>query len=277
MTRRIDRRIPVAACASVTLVVLMTGHAVQARQSEAADTRRAITTIVTRIQRADYEGDRPVLRRLHGELTPYIETTGLAARVRYWRGFALWRRALNGFNESVDSPEHGRDLTEALSEFEDALQRDPVFIDAKVGLISCLQNLAFVHRKDPARVQELVARFVPLARGAFAAAPDNPRLLWVRGASQWYNTPERGGGQDVALATYARGLELARAQMGRPSDPLDPSWGEPELLMNLAFANLNRTTPNVGAAERYAQNALALVPNWHYVRDILIPQIQKAK
>jgi hypothetical protein len=47
--------------------------------------------------------------------------------------------------------------------------------------------------------------------------------------------------------------------------------------MNLAFANLNRAKPDLAAAERYAQSALALVPYWHYVRDILLPQIRKAK
>ena len=112
---------------------------------------------------------------------------------------------------------------------------------------------------------------------ALAAAPDNPRVLWVQGANQWYAPPERGGGQDVALATYERGLELARRKKGPTIDPLEPAWGEAELLMNLAFANFKRATPDLPAAERYAQNALALVPHWHVVRDVLLPQIQKAK
>jgi hypothetical protein len=87
--------------------------------------------------------------------------------------------------------------------------------------------------------------------------------------NQWYAPPERGGGQDVALATYQRGLDLARRQKGRVVDPLDPTWGEAELLMNLAFGSVNRATPDLAAAERYAGSALALVPYWHYVRDIL--------
>ena len=58
---------------------------------------------------------------------------------------------------------------------------------------------------------------------------------------------------------------------------LDPTWGQPELLMDLAFANLNRAEPDIAAADRYARAALALVPCWHYIRDILIPQIETAK
>jgi hypothetical protein len=44
--------------------------------------------------------------------------------------------------------------------------------------------------------------------------------------------------------------------------------------MNLAWSQLNRAAPEVAAAESNARAALALVPNWHYVRDILLPQIR---
>ena len=47
--------------------------------------------------------------------------------------------------------------------------------------------------------------------------------------------------------------------------------------MNLAWSHLNRATPDVSAAEKYAKQALALVPYWHYVRDILMAQIRRAK
>ena len=75
---------------------------------------------------------------------------------------------------------------------------------------------------------------------------------------------------------YQRGLEAIRKQKSVSSDQLEPSWGEPELLMNLAWSNLHRKTPDLSAARTYAQSALTLVPYWHYVRDILMPQIQKA-
>lgn len=53
--------------------------------------------------------------------------------------------------------------------------------------------------------------------------------------------------------------------------------GEPELLMNLAWSDLNKTEPDPDASLQYAQAALKLVPYWHYVRDILLPQIRAAK
>src|SRR3984885_14730964 len=239
--------------------------------------RDAIIRIVTQIQRADYEGDRPALKRLHDELTPIPEDNKLASRVLYWRGFALWRRAINGFNETPTPTDLEADLTQAVADFKDSIARDPAFVEPKIGAGSSLGYRMFLHRKDPTLMQELLQQSSPLLKEAIATAPDNPRLLWVLGPIRWSSPPERGGGQDKAFEIYNKGLEVVRNQKGGVVDPLEPSWGEPELLMNLAWSNLNRTNPDLKAADQYAQAALKLVPYWHYVRDILIPQIQTAQ
>lgn len=93
----------------------------QSQQTAADDVRQRITAIVTKIQRADYEGDRAALVRLQGELAPFVENQRFESRVQYWRGFALWRRALNGFNESADPKELEHDLTQAVADFDDAI------------------------------------------------------------------------------------------------------------------------------------------------------------
>jgi len=239
--------------------------------------REQVIKIVRQIQRADYEGDRASLKRLREALAPVEQDRKLASRVRYWRGFALWRRAMNGFNESVDPKELEEDLNQAVGEFDEALRMDPGFVDAKVGAISCLSNLIFLNQSNAARVQELVAQAVPLRKEAEAAEPENPRLLWVLGPICWYAPPERGCSQDKAIEMDKKGLEVARKQKAVTSDPLEPSWGEPELLAALAWANLHRAVPDPNAAEQYARSALEIVPYWHYVRDILIPQINEAK
>ena len=239
--------------------------------------RDSIIHIVTQIQRADYEGDRPALKRLHDELTPIPEDKKLASRVLYWRGFALWRRAINGFNESPTPTDLEGDLTQAVTDFKDAIARDPAFVEPKIGAGSSLGYLMYLHKNDPTRVQELLQQSGPLLKEAMATSPDNPRLLWVLGPIRWSSPPERGGGQDKAFDGYNRGLEAVRNQKRDPSDPLEPAWGEPELLMSLAWSNLSRTTPDLNAAEQDAQAALKIVPYWHYVRYILMPQIRTAQ
>jgi hypothetical protein len=94
--------------------------------------RETVVRVVAQIQKADYEGDRVALQHLYAELEPFTEDEKLASRVRYWRGFALWRRAINGFNESADPKDLERDLAQAIAEFKEAAARDSGFVDAKV-------------------------------------------------------------------------------------------------------------------------------------------------
>jgi hypothetical protein len=247
-----------------------------AAATAASDAREQAARIVAQIQRADYEGDRATMERGYDELKPFVENQELASRIRYWRGFAQWRRAINSFNDAADPKELEQDLNTALNEFKIAMEKDPTFVDAKVGTISCLGYLAFMNRKDQARAKELVGQILPMVKEADEMAPNNPRLIWVHGPILWNSSPERGGGQEKAIQNYQRGLE-ACSKIKTSEDPLEPSWGKPELMMSLAYCYLNMNSADPNAAERYARNALEVVPYWHYVRDILLPQIVAAK
>jgi hypothetical protein len=261
-----------------TVLAILLISTTTALASSASDPSRGkVLKIVAQIQRADYEGDRAALKRLHGELTPFVKNEDLAAHVRYWRGFALWRRAINGFNDSVETNEQEADLKQAVDEFDEAARAEPSFVDAKIGAASCLNMIIYGLGKDPVQQHDLIARSRKLTADAEAAAPENPRLLWVLGPNRWYASPEHGGSQAKAMEMYQRGLDVIRKHKTTTNDPLEPSWGEAELLMSLAWSNLNRTTPDLDAAEHDAHSALELVPYWHYVRDILEPQIRAAQ
>jgi hypothetical protein len=260
------------AAAYVAIFVSLSGIAV----TRANDAAQQIAPILAQIQHADFAGDQVAMQKGYDDLKPFLEDMALASRIRYWRGFAQWRRAINGFNDSIDRKELEQNLKTALDEFKIATEKDPTFMDAKVGTISCLGYLAFMNRQDQARAKELVGQIVPLVKEATDIAPDNPRLIWVRGPILWNTPPERGGGHDKAIENYRRGLEVC-SKIKTGNDPLEPSWGKAELMMSLAYSYLNTTPSDVSAAERYARTALEVVPYWHYVRDILLPQILAAK
>jgi hypothetical protein len=261
----------VAASLVATFVSLSVAQAIHAD-----DASEQVARIVAQIQRADYEGDRVAMQKGCDDLKPFLEDKDIASRIRYWRGFAQWRQAINGFNDSADPKDLEQNLKTALDEFRIALEKDPAFVDAKVGTVSCLGYLAFMNRKDQARAKELVGQIMPLVKEATDMVPDNPRLIWVRGPILWNTPPERGGGQDKAIENYRRGLEVC-SKIKASDGSLEPSWGKPELMMSLAYFYLNKKPGDVNAAERYARDALELVPYWHYVRDILLPQILAAK
>jgi hypothetical protein len=236
-----------------------------------------IAAIASQILRADYEGDQAAMQRGFDDLKPFLEEKDLASRVRYWRGFAQWRRAINGFNDNVDPKELEQDLKTAIDEFKAATELDPKFVDAKVGTISCVGYLAFMNRKDQTRAKELIAQFMVLLKEADEMAPDNPRVIWVHGPLLWNTPPEKGGGQEKTIENHERGLK-ACSGIKPTQDPIEPSWGKPELMLSLAYCYLNKkANPDVNAAEHYARAALEIVPYWHYTRDILLPQILVAK
>jgi hypothetical protein len=261
--------------ASIFFLILSTVATVQTREANSGAGRASTIKLVEQIKRADYEGDRAALQRLHDELQLPTDKL-IASRVLYWRGFALWRRTINGFNDATPPKELEEDLNGAIVEFNDSLTKDPSFVESKIAAGSCYGYLMYLHMKDSARMPELLEHSSSLLKEAMATDPDNPRLLWVLGPMRWSSPPERGGGQDKAFDLYHRGLEIIRKKPA-PTDPLEPSWGEPELLMNRAWSNLNRTTPDLKAAQQDAEAALAVVPYWHYVKDILVPQIQVAQ
>ena len=70
---------------AILLISVMSAPAAQVADSA----REQVIKIIAQIQRADYEGDRAALKRLYGELQPFVKDQGMASRVRYWRGLSL--------------------------------------------------------------------------------------------------------------------------------------------------------------------------------------------
>jgi len=238
--------------------------------------RDKVAQIVREIQRADYGDERTVLQKCFDELTPFLENEELASRVRYWRGFAQWRNTLNGFNDLADPKDLDRLATQGIDEFKESLAKDPDFVDAKVGMIGCLGALVFIHRTEPDRVQQLQGQISALAKEVKEAAPDNPRVIWVLGPIIRRASPETGGGLDKSIENFQRGLDVC-SKIKPSQDALEPAWGKAELMMSLAGSYLMKNPPDATAAERNARSALQLAPNWHFVRDLLLPQIVSAK
>ncbi|HEY1906726.1 MAG TPA: hypothetical protein VGG91_11830 [Myxococcaceae bacterium] len=261
------------------LLVVAVGCATSSRAPSSED---HLLQLVEQIRQADYAGDRQALADLQGKLA--AAPTGNAPRslVLYWRGFALWRRAINGFNETPTPGDLGTDASAATREFEASLKEDPKLVDAQAALAACIGLQMYLHGTVDDEMRAMLARVKALLAEAQALEPENPRLLWVRGPMEWF-TP-KGSPQEMlderqarSIATYQRGLGGLPASLRSGPEPLRPTWGEPELHMSLGWAYLKKREPDVAQAELHARKALALVPSWHYVRDILVPQIEAAR
>lgn len=106
------------------------------RSLSASERPASALNLVAQIRKADYEGNRAELARLFVQMAPYTEGPD-ASRARYWLGFAMWRRALNGFNDKADPAEPSADLKSAIQEFEQSFALDSGFTDARIADASC--------------------------------------------------------------------------------------------------------------------------------------------
>lgn len=243
----------------------------------AADERRLAETVAA-VLRADYRGDRAELARL-AEALRALPAGRTGAFREYWTGFAHWRRAYAGFNEVPPAPDLAVDLARCAEHQRAALALDGAFEDARSALAGCLAGqLAPAAGLAPEKRKKLLEEGITVLEKVRARAEGNPRSLWIVGGMEAYGASQRNGdGAARALATYRRGLAAARAEAlsaaGR--QPWVPAWGTPELLMSLAWAYANGPAPNREVARAYAEAALAMVPDWRYVRDVLVPQIEK--
>lgn len=243
---------------------------------EAATVRECrLSGLVAEVRAADYRGDRAALARLEAELGK-LPDGPLSDYRDYWRGFALWRRVLNGFNETPRPDDLESDVEKALQRFKAALAVHPDWIEARLAMVGLWGNQIYLAGGDAEKRRAILAESGPTFKFVMANAGDNPRALWIRGGMEGWAPPPVGGDLAKAAATLRYGVACAWREAAAHPDPPAwvPTWGGPENLMNLAYIYSRAQTPDRALALAYAEGAVTAVPEWHFVRDILIPQIE---
>lgn len=234
---------------------------------------RRLATAKAAIMSADYRADLPALTRLREEVLPLGPDPELGYLAHYWAGFASWRIALNGANHGMSAADLREHLEAAAADFEVSARLHPRFADAVAAGASVNGWLIGFHRDDPEATKRRIGRATELLKQAAELEPGNPRVLWVQAGDFLFRPTAIGGDPQRAIEIYRRAVALS--ERPSPQSPA-PDWGKAEALMGLAYAHLHHV-PDLVAAEREARAALELRPEWSYVRDILLPQIERAR
>lgn len=251
------------------LLLAAAGGSPALASSDEARLRQAVGAITA----ADFRGERARLRELASGLEQ-VKKGQLAAYREYWRGFALWRSAINGANATPAPSDVRSDLEGAIEAFRAAERLAPDWIEPKIGLLFSWTGLAYVPGGVGAAVS--AEEFVAVRSLVRDKAQDNPRALWFFGGALLFAPKDRGGDPARAAETYRRGVAAARSEaLARAETPAwIPAWGAAENLMSLAYLYSHAEPVDRTLARAYADGALAVAPDWHYVRDILTPLIE---
>jgi hypothetical protein len=233
-----------------------------------------LTAAKAQLMAADYRADFAGLQRLHDAALPLAADPAWGYLARYWAGFASWRQAINGASQGMSKEELQAHLERAAADFDASLRLREDFADSHAAAAAVNGWLSQFHRDDIAALRKGIEIYKQHLARAKELEPGNPRVLWVEAIPYLVLPADKGGDRARAVALYRRMVEVS----GSPTaiSPL-PDWGKPEGLMSLAFVHLNLPAPDLETAEKEAREALRLQPEWSYVKDVLLPQIEKAR
>jgi tetratricopeptide (TPR) repeat protein len=264
---------PLLAVVAGLLMPAATGSEGQAQREAVIEAERALTSLKVRAMSADYRADLAELARVREEALPLAGSPEVGYLAHYWAGYASWRWAINGASRGMGLGEIRGHLERAAGSFQASFEQRGDFADGHAAAASVNGWLAsLLLQDDPPVARERWEKAARQLERARELAPDNPRVLWVVGQGLLFGPADRGGSVTRAIETYRRMLEAADAEA--PTNSPRPEWGKPEALMSLAYAHLNQTAPDLEAALEEARAALRLQPDWSYVRDLLLPQIE---
>ena len=253
---------------AIVIVIGCAARSAEARQSPA---ERKLVELKAALMAADYRGDLAELAALRIRAAEVSNDSRFGYLADYWSGFASWRIVVNGAGSTVKADEAKATLARAAVDFESSLRKKSDFADAYASDAAVHGWLAAYNNSDPAAMGREVDIFKRQISRALELEPHNPRVLWIEAVPYRVLPPERGGNIDRAIELYQKMLDDSRPL--EPASPL-PDWGRAEAWMSLANANLVKTSPDVDAAAVEAKEALRLQPEWHFVRDVLMPLIE---
>ena len=195
-----------------------------------------------------------------------LADTGLVAWGHYYIALADYRIAGLLEGESKDPSEH---LNAAVEHLKKATEIDPQAAEA-YSLLSSVYGWQI--GLSPMKSMLLGPRVGKAAQKAKQLAPDNPRVVLSAAISD-FNTPKMfGGNKEKGLQGFQRAAELFAQE--EPTDPIQPVWGHREAYAWLGIAYQNQG--ELESARAAFEKALEIDPDFGWVKDWLLPELEKA-
>ena len=199
-----------------------------------------------------------------------LADTSLAAWGHYYIALADYRIAdyllAAGEESKGTASEH---LKATVEHLQKATEINPQAAEAYALLASAYGRQIGL---NPIKGMVLGRRAQQALKKAVQLAPDNPRVVLCT-AIRDFNTPGMfGGSKEKGLQGFQRAAELFARE--EPTDPIHPAWGHSRTYAWLGLAYQDRG--ELALARAAFAKALAINPDFSWVKNVLLPELEKA-
>jgi tetratricopeptide (TPR) repeat protein len=221
----------------------------------------------------NFQNDEKGLRAAAEKLDALVTDRELAALALYYAGWTRWSLAAAQLqaNEKDDAI---RSLSRSVEDLRKAVALLPENAPSQsqaefqCQLASSLISLAVV---DGTKMSQILPEVMKLRKQAVELAPANPRVVMMD-AGMIFNTPAQyGGSQEKGIERWLEAIRLFEAE--KIEDPLQPDWGRALAYGWLASTYLRMTPPRTAEAKEMANHALALRPDFWFVKTQILPKV----
>ena len=255
-----------------TFGVIITGitMATSARaQGQLTGTAKWADSASREIEAANAVGDLGRLTNAAAMIDRVLTVTPNDPSLLYYRSLALYRMA-SIYTGQKKREEAKRALDEADLLLEQATSKSPT-ADA-LALRSGVIGLMIGSSGNPMSGMTLGPKAAGLLDRAKELEPKNPRVWLVSGMSAMFTPKMFGGGTDKAEQDLRRALTYFETD--QPTAPA-PSWGRADAYIWLGQA-LHKND-RINDARAAYEKALELQPENGWVRNVLLPSLDRAK
>ena len=261
--------------AVAALVAVVAALALVSRPAGAADAA-AVTAAKVALQAAVNAGEPGEMLAARARFATLSAAEPKDASFHYWVALASWRAVPMLMNDKAKVEQARKVCKDAIERCDKALAAAPKHADA-MALKAGLQGLWLSF--EPGEMMSLGMQMGQMIERAHELEPANPRVLLLDGINTLHKPAFVGGGADKALvkfdeATALFGKQAAAVTAAATSgDPAALGWGRDDALLwaGRAAAKDNKFAD----ARQYYQRALIANPDNAWVKNVLLPQVEK--
>lgn len=224
-----------------------------------------------RIERAMCESDDAALQVESAKCDAVLMKVPDQGWAHYYKGVIALHRATMGStaSEAKDKRKALFDAAVAALEKAQSIRRDGETLALKAAAME-----RSISVRGGFSMMSLGPAAVKAHDKAIEIAPENPRVWMLRGTSLLFRPEFVGGSAKGALEAFQKAAALFDAESQKPrTDPKEARWGHAEVWAWIGQAQAK--LGNREDARRAYARGLELAPNFSWIKDVLLPDLER--